>query len=580
MSSANTSTQLSDFIASLTQGLNAQSDKNALWLKQRQSLAMATTLLRRKELQDNHKAIRHVVVVGPTQVGKSTIVNHLAGVECAGVNALAGYTRHAQGFSSHPVDSESLTNSMFPDWQLLGRDQLDSNNSKQLSIEALPENNNDQTTIYWDTPDFDSVSSRTYRSVVPGISGFADSLVLAVSKEKYADQSVWDFLEMIAPLNMPLVICINKAEQNAAAEMQNEIRTRLKTMNASCLEIVTLPWRAADQNDDTNSDARQLRALVEDQLANLKNNHEPDIASYFKYHWPVWLQAVKAEHQAANEWHEKINVAMTKLRDYYQQHYLNQNQYSEALQRSITKLLELLEIPVLAGTLGSLRKVITWPVRTIGGAIFNSAVNTTKKSSQSNESAILTEALANTLLNLQSEVQQAGSSADPGQNIWWQALNTQFQSRREDIKNSATTLIEELQPNFEPEIEAAANRLYEDLQKQPATLNSLRAARVTTDAAALVLALHTGGLSASDLVLAPALLSLTSLLAESAVGQHMKVIEKELKEKQAKQVEQLLINQILREKLSTLPNGLQHQNLYNISPERLAEAEKSLGTIS
>ena len=580
MSSANTSTQLSDFIASLTQGLNAQSDKNALWLKQRQSLAMATTLLRRKELQDNHKAIRHVVVVGPTQVGKSTIVNHLAGVECAGVNALAGYTRHAQGFSSHPVDSESLANSMFPDWQLLGRDQLDSNNSKQLSIEALPENNNNQTTIYWDTPDFDSVSSRTYRSVVPGISGFADSLVLAVSKEKYADQSVWDFLEMIAPLNMPLVICINKAEQNAAAEMQNEIRTRLKTMNASCLEIVTLPWRAADQNDDTNSDARQLRALVEDQLANLKNNHEPDIASYFKYHWPVWLQAVKAEHQAANEWHEKINVAMTKLRDYYQQHYLNQNQYSEALQRSITKLLELLEIPVLAGTLGSLRKVITWPVRTIGGAIFNSAVNTTKKSSQSNESAILTEALANTLLNLQSEVQQAGSSADPGQNIWWQALNTQFQSRREDIKNSATTLIEELQPNFEPEIEAAANRLYEDLQKQPATLNSLRAARVTTDAAALVLALHTGGLSASDLVLAPALLSLTSLLAESAVGQHMKVIEKELKEKQAKQVEQLLINQILREKLSTLPNGLQHQNLYNISPERLAEAEKSLGTIS
>ena len=580
MSSANTSTQLSDFIASLTQGLNAQSDKNALWLKQRQSLAMATTLLRRKELQDNHKAIRHVVVVGPTQVGKSTIVNHLAGVECAGVNALAGYTRHAQGFSSHPVDSESLANSMFPDWQLLGRDQLDSNNSKQLSIEALPENNNDQTTIYWDTPDFDSVSSRTYRSVVPGISGFADSLVLAVSKEKYADQSVWDFLEMIAPLNMPLVICINKAEQNAAAEMQNEIRTRLKTMNASCLEIVTLPWRAADQNDDTNSDARQLRALIEDQLANLKNNHEPDIASYFKYHWPVWLQAVKAEHQAANEWHEKINVAMTKLRDYYQQHYLNQNQYSEALQRSITKLLELLEIPVLAGTLGSLRKVITWPVRTIGGAIFNSAVNTTKKSSQSNESAILTEALANTLLNLQSEVQQAGSSADPGQNIWWQALNTQFQSRREDIKNSATTLIEELQPNFEPEIEAAANRLYEDLQKQPATLNSLRAARVTTDAAALVLALHTGGLSASDLVLAPALLSLTSLLAESAVGQHMKVIEKELKEKQAKQVEQLLINQILREKLSTLPNGLQHQNLYNISPERLAEAEKSLGTIS
>lgn len=577
MSSASTSTNLSGFIASLTQGLITQSDKNPLWLKNRQSLAMATTLLRRENHKTDNSTLRHVVVVGPTQVGKSTVVNHLAGIECAGVNALAGYTRHAQGFSTHAVDAEKLASKMFPDWQLLMRDHLDTDNSKQLSIEVLPEHAAEQATIYWDTPDFDSVSSRSYRSVVPSISGFADLLVLVVSKEKYADQSVWDFLEMIAPLGMPLIICINKADPNAAAEMQNEIRTRLKGINGNCLEIITLPWRAAD--DNTDNDAEGLRTLVKQHLANIKPSDNPNIASYCKHHWPVWLQAVKAEHQAADEWHEKVNTAMTKLQAYYQQHYLNQNQYSEALQRSITKLLELLEIPVLAGTLGSLRKVITWPVRTIGGAIFNSTVKA-DRNSQSNESAILLEALSNTMLNLQTEVQQASSSAEPGKNIWWQALDTEFQSQREGIKGNAAALIAELQPNFEPEIEAAANRLYENLQEQPATLNSLRAARVTTDAAALVLALHTGGLSASDLVLAPALLSLTSLLAESAVGQHMKVIEKELKEKQGKQVEELLINKILRAQLATLPKQLRHQNLYNISPQRLAEAETLLGSMS
>ncbi len=579
MSSTSKSTNLTDFIASLTLGLNAQSDQSAMWLKQRQSLAMATTLLRRKNLDSNDDAVRHVVVVGPTQVGKSTIVNHLAGEECAGVNALAGYTRHAQGFSTHRVDAKQLAKNMFPDWQLLSVGDLDTRDSKQLSIESLSQTDSDERIIYWDTPDFDSVSSRSYRSVVPGISGFADLLVLAVSKEKYADQSVWDFLEMIAPLDLPLIICINKADTNAATDMSSEIRERLEKINASCLDIISLPWRAADAGSDFNNDATQLGALVKQHLGSLNQLNEPDIASYFKHHWPVWLEAVKAEHQAADEWREKINVAMSKLQDYYQQHYLNQHQYSEALQRSISKLLELLEIPVLAGTLGSLRKIITWPVRTIGGAILDSTVKS-EKSSQSNESAILLEALSNSILDLQTEVQQASNSCEPGQNIWWQALNMEFQSQRETIKQDAASLIEELQPNFEPEIEAAANRLYENLQEQPATLNSLRAARVTTDAAALVLALHTGGLSASDLVLAPALLSLTSLLAESAVGQHMKVIEKELKEKQGKQVEQLLINQVLREKLSNLPQNLQHQNLYNISPDRLAAAEKLLGSIT
>jgi len=548
MSSGDKPTNLASFIESLTLGLNAQSDKDSVWLKQRQSLAMATTLLRRKDVNTPDNASRHVVVVGPTQVGKSTIVNHLAGVECAGVNALAGYTRHAQGFSTHTIDAKELATEMFPDWQFINRDSLDTENSKQLSIEILPKTDAAQRLIFWDTPDFDSVSSRSYRSVVPAISGFADLLVLAVSKEKYADQSVWDFL-----------------------------RARLKKINASCLEIVTLPWRAADDSTAATKEAAQLKALVKQHLTNIKRT-DVDIASYFRYHWPVWLEAVKAEHQAANEWQEKIHTAMTKLQDYYKQHYLNQHQYSEALQRSISKLLELLEIPVLAGTLGSLRKVITWPVRTLGGAILSSTVKP-RESSQSNESAILLEALSNTMLNLQTEMQQASNSADPGQRIWWQALNTEFQSQREDIKQDAAALIEQLQPNFEPEIEEAANRLYENLQQQPATLNSLRAARVTTDAAALVLAIHTGGLSATDLVLAPALLSLTSLLAESAVGQHMKVIEKELKEKQGKQVEQLLINQVLREKLSVLPHHLQHQNLYNISPDRLAAAEKLLGSI-
>ena len=63
-------------------------------------------------------------------------------------------------------------------------------------------------------------------------------------------------------------------------------------------------------------------------------------------------------------------------------------------------------------------------------------------------------------------------------------------------------------------------------------LNSLRATRVTTDAAAIALTLHMGGIGVHDLIFAPAMLTVTSLLAESAIGSYMHKVEHELKQHQ------------------------------------------------
>ena len=41
-----------------------------------------------------------IAVIGPTQAGKSTVLNLLTNSEAAGVSALAGYTVHAQAFYS------------------------------------------------------------------------------------------------------------------------------------------------------------------------------------------------------------------------------------------------------------------------------------------------------------------------------------------------------------------------------------------------------------------------------------------------------------------------------------------------
>jgi hypothetical protein len=107
-------------------------------------------------------------------------------------------------------------------------------------------------------------------------------------------------------------------------------------------------------------------------------------------------------------------------------------------------------------------------------------------------------------------------------------------------------------------------------------LNSLRATRVTTDAAALAFALHTGGLGLQDFVIAPAMLSVTSLLTESALGRFMNKSAEQLKLRQKEAVRRLLWT-ALREPLAALPDRMDPDSLLGISPETLALAERQIG---
>ena len=567
---------LTQLFTQLQTTLEKNSREDGDWLQQRQSLTLANALLRNHNLTSEVSS-RHIVVVGPTQVGKSTVINHLLGSEQAGVSALAGYTRHAQGFMSGSVENQPFE-TLFPNWKLVAQNKLDPNNSKQFSLTTLTANQNEtpQQTVYWDTPDFDSVSSRSYRTIVPNLSAIASVLVLVLSKEKYADNSVWEFLNLLAPLQLPLIICLNKADAAHVEVITTEIRERLNDMNCKHEAIITLPW----QDSDTPSSSETINALQYTVTSILtQDRNTPKLATYFRKHWHDWLTPVMAEHQAYTEWHSSVEQASGELLSYYQTHYLQQTRYSEALQRAISKLLELLEIPILAGTLGTLRKVITWPVRTLGKTIIDS-VSEEREKTQTNEVIILTEAYQNALTELLDKTQQLKHEDHPQQQFWWDAVKVNLDQQQHNLQNHAEKNIAQLQHTFEPEIDAAANRLYQQLQDQPATLNSLRAARVTTDAAALAVAFHTGGLSATDLVLAPALLSVTSLLAESAVGQHMKVIEKELKEKQFEQVQNNLVKPYLEQPMLDMTKLLTSENLYNISKDDVNIAERCLSELN
>ncbi|MGA7802303.1 MAG: GTPase domain-containing protein, partial [Gammaproteobacteria bacterium] len=186
-----------------------------------------------------------VVVMGPTQVGKSTVVNLLLGQSMAAVSPLAGFTVHPHGFAAGVGQAEpTWLEPFFAGWsrcpeQDRSRERLDCYGFTVVAGDAAI----GQPAVIWDTPDFDSLKAHSYQRGVLETAALADVLVLVVSKEKYADLSVWNSLQLLQPLQRPLVVCLNKITEDARTPIQQALRQRLDETagRETPVEVVTLP---------------------------------------------------------------------------------------------------------------------------------------------------------------------------------------------------------------------------------------------------------------------------------------------------------------------------------------------------
>jgi len=159
-------------------------------------------------LADHPNLPLQVAVIGPTQSGKSTLVNVLLEQQHAGISALAGFTVHAQGYALACQESQlSTIDSMMHPLQRIPLERLSGDSLTCYSLQSidkvdgnsgwLSNSLNSRASVIWDTPDFDSISAKTYTLAVIKSIAMADILLLVVSKDKYGDKSVWDTLVQI-----------------------------------------------------------------------------------------------------------------------------------------------------------------------------------------------------------------------------------------------------------------------------------------------------------------------------------------------------------------------------------------------
>jgi GTPase SAR1 family protein len=558
-------------------------------------LILAEAFIRKGQLlAASSEPLLHMAVVGPTQVGKSSLVNVLLNSNAAGVSPLAGYTIHPQGFCNGvSLGDCSDLQRYFGRFQQLPQTQL---SKDRHDCYSLTQNTTDSLLlpqgILWDTPDFDSIDSSTYREGVIRALALADVVILVVSKEKYADQSVWEVMAVLEELHQPTIICLNKLVEGSESIIIHSLKDKWRQARTDEFpEVVSLyyqkpgglpVWPKSRQElfnqlalkiqPDKSSGSEFSGEVPKLGLSGIARHvqHQRFEQELLRRHWQTWLTPVVAEHQSLTDWQELVDLVIDQAMEGFRRDYLDHPHHYETFQLALAELLTLLEIPGLARILAGTRKALTWPVR----QIMKLGSKRMAMANSSHEIVLLNQIAEHALIQLADKLLDKIDQSQ--QSRWWRQVNSLLRGQRQDVLQDFSQAATSYHLSFQTEVESAASRMYYKLQEQPMVLNSLRATRATADAAVIVLTLQMGGIGLHDLVIAPAMLTLTSLLAESAVGGYMHKVEAELKQNQFNTVKQALFIDSLRKKLLQLPERTSMTNGFNISPDQLRAAEHQL----
>jgi len=551
------------------------------------SLRLADAALDKVNLNQHHPDHpTQVVVLGPTQAGKSTLCNLLSNTDIAGISALAGFTVHAQGYAINCAEDDLavLQDLMLP-LSRVHSDALDSQNLNHYILQPIKPGQHSilkDKAVIWDSPDFDSIESSGYRSAVLSVAALADVIVLMVSKDKYGDKSVWDMLRLIRKLGKPIMVCINKldpADQNtivSSFQTRHQEQFKQPAPPIVCLPFVRMSLADRASANESNADQtviisdankKELSKQLNDLLhRSSRDQHAKHIDDYIAQQMPIWMEPINIELEAKHNWETEVAETIKDAKERYSTRYLNDPRKYDTFNKAIAELLTLLEIPGIAGALSKTRGIVTWPVKKIFGLGKQVVKRESLPVDQEMEALELILEQAITRLQGHILIQQQDNEK---QQAFWQAIQKSLSTDKNDIRNNYLSTASQLQKEFAPRIEETAQQLYGQLQDQPALLNTLRAARVSTDAAAVVLAVKSGGLAAIDLVIAPAMLSVTTLLTESALGQYMERSKRQLQTEQQLMIDEQLIDAMLGEKLLNLANQTNSNSLLLASDDTL-----------
>jgi hypothetical protein len=463
----------------------------------------------------------HVAVVGGAGAGKSTVANLLSGAVHAETNPQAGFTRHPVAYTSA---NGAIT------WPahvgFLG--------PLQRLAEAAPANLDDDVYqvrrvpvdgefsllnrfIVWDCPDMTTWAATGYVPRLLEVAALADVIVYVASDERYNDEVPTQFLQLLLQTGKPVVACLMKMKEadvpTLIAHFQQEVLDRLPPGTVACLAV---PHLTPEQLADPVRLAGRYRIPLLNQVAVL--GEPPVLARCRSVRWATnylvaaqdrLLGVAQQDLAALQDWRAVVHTGQIEFDNRYRREYLTSEKFRR-FDEALVRLLDLLELPgvgrVVSGTLWVLRT----PYRLVKGLALKAFSR--PEGASLPEQSVLDEALAGWLDLLRKEAaRRAGSHP-----VWAHIEEGFAHGLAEQARERFQQGFRSFRLGLAEEVDRTARAIYEELEKNPAVLNTLRGGKFTVDMAAILAAVATGGTAhwPLDFVLVPLAASITHQLVE------------------------------------------------------------------
>ncbi len=484
----------------------------------------------------------NVAVLGGAGAGKSTITNFLTGAVVAEANPQAGFTRHPIAYTSAngPLPGSQYVGYLGP-LQRLFEPQPSSLDEDVYQVRRVePSQNGDSLLthfIVWDCPDMTTWHATGYVSRLIEVVALSDLVIYVASDERYNDEVPTQFLQLILQAGKPVVACILKMREEQAQAIVDHFRREVVARIPECTRVaacLAVPHLSPEQlADPVNRAATYRQPLIEQTSWWAKRPTEArrqvvrGAAGYLEQFQDQLLAAAQQDLLALRSWRELVHVGRADFESRYQREYLSGENFPR-FNEALVRLLQLLELPGIGQVVSKTLWLVRTPYRLVKGLL--SKVAGKPPMAAIPEEPVLKAALAAWLDLLRKEAARREDS-----HALWEHVEKGFQSKLvEQAQQEFQKCLREFQIGQGNEVDATARAIYEELEKNPVALNTLRGFKFTIEAGSIGATIAAGGLNVWDVVLVPLVASLTQELVELLGKQYVDMQREKARQRQQK----------------------------------------------
>ncbi len=488
----------------------------------------------------------HVAVVGGAGSGKSTVANLLSGAVMAEANPQAGFTRHPIAYTGPSGGGNWPAHLGFlGPLQRLTRVSPASLDADVYQVRRVAEAPGTftllQDFVVWDCPDMTTWAAADYVPRLLEVAALADVIVYVASDERYNDEVPTQFLHVLLRAGKAVVVCLTKMRPaDAPAFVEHFRKEVLGRVTGSAIACLTVPFLTPAQLADPIHQAAQYRIPLLNQVAVLgspaaiaRRRSVRSAMNYLLAHQDELLGVARNDLAALEAWRSAVGRGQLEFDTRYRREFLTTERFHR-FDQALVRLLELLELPGIGKILGGVLYVVRTPYRLLKG-LFGRAFRRQEAPGMP-ERPVLEQALGGWLDLLRKEAAQHAH-----EHPVWAHINQGFASGlAEQARDRFEQGFNLFQMGVGEEVDRTARSIYEDLEKNPVALNTLRGTKFALEVASITGAVLAGGLSVWDVVLVPLAASVSHQLVELLGKSYV-----ENQREQARQRQQAMVTQYL-----------------------------------